>query len=307
MSSGSSTQGNDEVGGPQIAKCKMLLLLLSVASAENYFQTTTGELFGQANPNGRNVCMNADVPSMCGGVVSSSTVMPNAGFTSGSCAAMYSVTCSGAEFSFDVPTCGTMSASVHATTNTDCELWDTSAVSNYYFMPDSAWGQSTGIVSGAVTDFCTNALLPDSCAGTDMTSTYADTLGAVAGSCDGAYNVACDGVGNSNVVNGMGVCGSATISVLFKSQSDCDAATSNAAAAASNAAAAANSAADGCADADTFGDTPLTCQQARENLGCGQAAVMMACRSTCNVEDCGSSASALTIALATLTALVFAF
>jgi hypothetical protein len=285
----------------------MLFLLISIASAVNYYQTTTGGILGQANPNSRDVCISIDAPGTCLGLDSSTIfTSPSAGFSAGTCAnapTSYPVACSTDGFSGPIPTCGTLSFNVNAKTDVDCDLFDTdtTATTQYRFMSDSAWGESTGISA----DFCTNALLPDSCAGQDMTSTYVDTLGAVAGTCDQSYTVTCSGVGNSNVINTIGICGSATIDVKFKSQSDCDAATSNASGAQAAAQTAAE-AAGGCVEADTFGNTDFSCAQAAQTLGCSQAAVMMACRAACNVGDCGS-ASALTIALAALSAIIFTF
>jgi hypothetical protein len=280
----------------------MFLFLLSIANAVNYYRTTTGDILGQTNENGRDVCISVNAPASCYSIDSSS-IMTGAGFSTGTCTSEYSVSCSDNGFTAPIIGCGDMSFSMYAKTNVDCDLFGTPTTSTtrYRFMSDSTWGQSTGID----VDFCTNALLPDSCAGQDKTTNNTETLGAVVGECADVYATTCDGVANSNVINGIGICGSATIDVLFRSQADCDSATDNAAGA-SAAAATAAEAANGCVEADSFADTPLTCQQAADTLGCSQAAVMMACRATCNVGDCGS-ASALTIALAALSAIIFAF
>jgi len=267
--------------------------------------------------NDQNVCVEVTAPDSCTvpvfGDYSDDIYMPFLGFSkTPTCAASgYVVTCSDyPDTTYDLTylsgSCGTATIGVKTMTDTDCELAipDASlpagagAAMTYRFMPGGNLWDSNGIEESG----CMEALLPSTCGGVDMTTAYTN-MGGEASSCDQTtYSTECIDTIDTSAYNSLGPCGTASFSMYFSSSTDCDAA----AAAAQTMVQEAQAATD-CQDADSVLSSDLSCADGVKQVGCN-AAVAVACPSLCSDSaDCGSSANMLTIGLAVLLALLFAF
>jgi len=264
--------------------------------------------------NDQNVCVEVMAPDSCTVAtmaVSDDTYMPPLGFSkTPTCAdSGYVITCSeypDATYDLTSMSCGTAKIGVKTMTNTDCELAipdaslpaGAAAAQTYRFMSGGNLWDSNGIEESG----CMEALLPSTCGGIDMTTAYTN-MGGEALSCDQTtYSTDCTGSIDTSAYNSLGPCGTATFSMYFSSGTDCD----DAAAAAQTMVQEAQ-AATSCQDADSVLSGELSCADAVEQVGCN-AAVAVGCPTLCSDSaDCGSNANMLTIGLAVLMALLFAF
>lgn len=294
----------------------ILAVLISAVFARQWYQvggTDSLSAILEIN-NDQNVCIEVSAPDTCtvlGQSISDDVYMPILGFErEPTCAEQgYSLECTAYptttyDLAYLGTDCGTATVGVKAKTNTDCELAIPEAdlptgagpAVTYRFMPGGDLWDSNGIEQ----DGCMEALLPSTCGGVDMTQAYLNMGGAV-GSCDRTtYSTECNESVDTEAYNNLGPCGTATFSMYFSSNVDCDAAATSAQAMVDQA-----QVATGCQDADSVLASELSCADAVAQIGCN-AAVAVGCPSLCATDRC-SNANMLTLGLAALLALLFAF